>query len=126
MGRHGVELEKRDRGYSWKLAVHFMAQPTNGITQKLKLIQSKREHMRCQGQVAHSKQTQYGIAYEATTIIILLPARQQYSKVFSIRMILLLFVGNQESFVLSELSQTIVLCDTIRQKLTVNRATRDS
>ncbi|OWT42558.1 hypothetical protein VFPPC_18297 [Pochonia chlamydosporia 170] len=53
--------------------------------------------MLCQDQVAHSKQTQYSIAYEATTIVILLPARQQYSKVFSYRMIPLFFVGNQES-----------------------------
>ena len=35
----------------------------------------------CQDQVAHLKQTQHGIAYEATTI------RQQYSKVYSIRII---------------------------------------
>jgi hypothetical protein len=34
--------------------------------------------MVCQDQVAHSQLPQYGIAYEATAINILLPCRQQY------------------------------------------------
>lgn len=34
--------------------------------------------------VAHSQQPQYGIAYEATAIIILLPCRQQYSNKYII------------------------------------------
>jgi hypothetical protein len=37
-----------------------------------------------QDQVAHSQQPQYGIAYEATAIIILLPCRQQYSNKYII------------------------------------------
>jgi hypothetical protein len=39
---------------------------------------------RYQDQVAHSQQPQYGIAYEATAIIILLPCRQQYSNMYKI------------------------------------------